>query len=320
MLLIFGAIVLLIGGMALITVSSDQAVKHCSYLAKALGISPLIIGLTLVSIGTDLSEIFNSIISSSMGHADVNIGDAVGSCLVQSTLIFGLLPILGGKFDVKRKEIIVMGICEVIALIVVYTTIEKGYITRMNALFMIGSLALYFLITYTYTKENAKERAAVLEIVEIQRKKSFHAIIAIVAFVGVAISAIIIVESVIYLSTLLMVDEFIISFFVLSIGTSLPELTVDISALRRKESKLAIGDIIGSCIVDSTLAIGIGQLFFPQQVNASLALPTILYTICASLFVFVFIAIRQKVDKKAGIALISLYILSFGLIFIFANF
>lgn len=312
-------IVLLVGGIALIIVSSGQAVKHCSYLAKALGISPFIIGLTIVSLGTDLSEIFNSIISSSLGHADVNIGDAIGSCLVQSTLIFGLLPILGGKFEVKRKEIIVMGICEIIALIILYSTIEKGYITRMNALFMMGSLILYFLITYTYTKENTKEKVATLEIVEVHRKKSFHAIIALVAFVGVAISALIIVESIIFLSTLLLVDEFIISFFVLSIGTSLPELTVDINALRRKESKLAVGDIIGSCIVDATLAIGIGQIFFPQEINASLALPTILYTIFASLIVFIFIGIRQKVDKKAGVVLISLYILSFGLIFLFSN-
>ncbi|MFX1397661.1 MAG: sodium:calcium antiporter [Promethearchaeota archaeon] len=316
MILAFLAVLLLIGGIFLITFSSGLAVKHSSYLAKALGISPLIIGLTLVSIGTDLSEIFNSIISSSMGHADIDIGDSIGSCLVQLTLVFGLLPILCGGFDVKRREVVIMGICQILALIVVYSIIEKGHVTTINALFMVGSLALYFLITYTYTKETVQEKAAVIEIIEIQRSKSYHATIAFVAFGSVAVSAYIIVQSVIYISNLLSIDEFIISFFMLSIGTSLPELAVDVNALRRKESKLALGDIIGSCIVDSTLSIGIGQLFFPQDVTASLATPTILYTIFASLIAFVFIAFRQKIDRKAGILLISLYFMSFSLFFL----
>lgn len=317
MIFVFIAVLGLIGGIVLITISSGKAVKHSSYLAKALGISPLIIGFTLVSIGTDLSEIFNSLISSSLGHADIDLGDSIGSGLVQLTLIFGLLPIICGNFDVKRREVIIMGICQILALIVVYSSIEKGYVTTINALFMVGSLALYFLITFTYTKETVQEKAAILEIIEVQKSKSYHATMALLAFSGVAVSAYLIVQSVIYISSLLSVEEFIISFFMLSIGTSLPELAVDINALRRKESKIALGDIIGSCIVDSTLSIGIGMVFFPQDINASLAIPTIFYTIIASLIAFSFIAYRQKVDKKAGVFLISLYLMSFGLLIFF---
>ena len=78
--------------------------KHSAALASSLGVSSLIIGITLVSIGTDVAEIFNSIISCAMGHGDIDVGDSVGSDLTQLTLIFGLLPILCGNFLVKRKQ------------------------------------------------------------------------------------------------------------------------------------------------------------------------------------------------------------------------
>ena len=78
---------------------------------------------------------------------------------------------------------------------------------------------------------------------------------------------------------------------------------------------MAIGDIIGSCIVDSTLSIGIGQVFFPQAVSAELAIPAILYTMFASIIVITLVSWRQKVDKKAGAIFLALYAMSFVVLF-----
>jgi len=309
------AILGLILGIIIISISSDRAIKHSSLLAKAMGVSPLIIGLTIVSIGTDLSEIFNSIISCALGHGDIDVGDSVGSDLTQLTLVFGLLPIICGTFYVNRKELIIMGICEILSLIVIYSVVEKGYITRINALFMVGSLVLYLTIIYNVTKETFIESGKIIEVTEIQKSKIYHIIIASIAFVGVTISAYTIVQSVIVISSYFHVHEYIISFFLVAVGTSLPELAVDINALRRRENQIAIGDIVGSCIVDSTLSIGIGQVLFPQAVSANLAIPTITYTIIASFIVFVVVAIRKKVDKPAGVLFISLYLLSYSLLF-----
>ncbi|MFX1495597.1 MAG: hypothetical protein ACFFBZ_15035, partial [Promethearchaeota archaeon] len=96
-----------------------------------------------------------------------------------------------------------------------------------------------------------------------------------------------------------------------------PELAVDINALRLKHHDIALGDIIGSCVVDSTLSIGIGQALFPQTVTASLAVPTILYTLVASFIVITLIAVRKKVDRRAGIVFIGLYVLSYLFFFSF---
>lgn len=309
------AIFILIGGIVLVIFSSKYAVKHSALLATALGISPLIIGVTLVSIGTDISEIFNSIISSSLGHGDINVGDSVGSDLAQLTLVFGLLPIVCGAFHINRKDIIILGSCEVLSLILIFTIVEKGYITRLNAIFMVSSLFIYMWLIYSTSKDSLEHRIEHLEISQPTKKKRYHLLIAAIGFGGVTISAFAIVQSVIFISQAMNVHEYIISFFVLAIGTSLPELVVDIHALRAGHHGIAIGDIVGSCIVDSTLSIGIGQVFFPQAVTAELAVPTVLYTLVVSIIVIITVAVRQKIDKKAGVFFILLYFGSYFLLF-----
>ena len=309
------AIYILIVGVVLVIFSSKYAVKHSALLATALGISPLIIGVTLVSIGTDISEIFNSIISCSLGHGDIDVGDSVGSDLTQLTLVFGLLPIVCGAFYINRRDIILLGSCEVLSLIVIFTIVEKGYITRLNAIFMVFSLFIYIWLIYNANKESIMHRVELIETIQPTKKKKFHLLIAVIGFGGVTISAYAIVRSVIYISEVIEVHEYIISFFVLAIGTSLPELVVDIHALRAGHHGIAIGDIVGSCIVDSTLSIGIGQVFFPQRVTASLAVPTVFYTLIVSIIVIITIAARRKIDKKAGVFFIFLYLSAYFLLF-----
>ena len=307
-------ILVFIGGIGLIAISSDIAVKHSATLASQLGISNLVIGVTLVAIGTDISEIFNSLIASSMGHADINVGDSIGSSLTQLTLIFGVLPFICGVFRVRRKEFLILGACNILALIVVYTVVEKGYITRLDAIFMVGSLVAYFFIIYQVTKNSIIEHID-LVITKDDKSKKYHAIMAAIGFLGIAISSYAIISSIVYISLELGIEEFIISFFFLSVATSLPELAVDITALKKKHYNIAIGDIIGSCIVDCTLSIGIGPIFWPQEVSAELAVPAVLFTIFASLIVIIVVSTRQKVDKKAGALFISLYVLSFIVLF-----
>ena len=321
MILLIYAILFLIGGFAIIIFSSLKAVKHSAILAAALGISPLIIGVTLVSVGTDIAEIFNSIISCSLGHGDIDVGDSVGSDLTQLTLVFGLLPLITGVIYVHRRDIIILGACEILSLIVIFSVVEKGYITRLNAILMVSSLGIYIWIIYNANKGSILQRAEMIEKMEAPKSKKYHLLIAVLGFGGVTLASYMIVNSVIILSSLLNIHEYIISFFIVALGTSLPELAVDINALRMGHHSIAIGDIVGSCIVDSTLSIGIGQVLFPQDwpggVTASLAVPTVLYTLVASLIVFILVAARRKIDKKAGILFILLYFTSYVFLFSF---
>ena len=299
-------------GLALLVYSSNKAIDHSIKIALEWGITPFVTGLILVSIGTDFPEIVNSIVSSSIGHADISLGDSLGSVLTQMTLVIGLLPFLGKKFKVDRKKIAIIGACEVLALILAVSIAEKGYITRINALFLVASWPIFLLLIRNATTKKSKENKSQTEI---HLKRHFrHLLLAALGFIGVSIGAYVVVQSVIQLSAAFHVSEFLISFFVLAIGTSLPELVVDLTAIRKGQFELAIGDAIGSCIVDASVSIGIGQLFFPQIVSGQTAMITGLYAIFGSIVVILTLALRKKLDKKAGALFILIYLLSYVLL------
>ena len=302
----------LILGLALLVYSSNKAIDHSIKIALEWGITPFVTGLILVSIGTDFPEIVNSIVSSSIGHADISLGDSLGSVLTQMTLVIGLLPFLGKKFKVDRKKIAIIGACEVLALILAVSIAEKGYITRINALFLVASWPIFLLLIRNATTKKSKEKRGPTKILV---KKHFrHLLVAALGFIGVSIGAYVVVQSVIQLSATFHVSEFLISFFVLAIGTSLPELVVELTAIRKGQFELAIGDAIGSCIVDASVSIGIGQLFFPQIVSGETAMITGLYAIFGSIVVILTLALRKKLDKKAGALFILIYLLSYVLL------
>lgn len=302
----------LLAGIALLAYSSDKAVEHSASLASRLGISPLMIGLVIVSLGTDLPEIFNSIISSAIGHGNINVGDSLGSVLAQITLVLGIIAILGVTFKVKREEIIVIGACEMLALIAAVSIVEKGYISRMNALFLVAAWPLLMFIIRSIMKKDHS-------IIGSDRKLYHHVAIAVIGYLGIAAGAYIVINSVIALSAALKIDEYIISFFVVGIGTSLPELVVDLTAIRKRQYELAIGDAIGSCIVDASLAIGIGPLVAlnsPVMVSGRLAETTGLYALLASIIVILTLALRRRLDKKAGVLFIIVYGFSYATLYV----
>jgi cation:H+ antiporter len=146
-----------------------------------------------------------------------------------------------------------------------------------------------------------------------------HLTIAMLGFVGVAVGALAVVQSVIMLSDNLGIPEFFISFFVLGIGTSIPELVVDFTAIRRRQYEFAIGDILGSCIVDATISVSIGQFLFPTPVfveSSGRSILLALYTIIASATVILTLSLRKKIDKKAGILFVLVYSISYVLFFL----
>lgn len=306
-------IVALIIGLFVMIYAAEKSVDHSVLLASALGIPPLIIGLLFVSIGTDLPEIVNSIVAAGLGHLDIDVGDSIGSVMTQLTLVFGIITFVAKKpFKIDKKIMFVMGSCLLLSLLLVYSTVESGFITRINALFMIGGLPIYMmLINSIVGSKPAVDRSPQIEV-----KKVRHLIFALISFIGIAIGSYFVVTSVIEISTIFNIPDYIISFFAVAIGTSLPELVVDVKAIRKGETALAYGDIIGSCIVDATLSIGIGAFIFPQRVSDKLANTAILYTIIASFIVLLLLTLRGTIDRKAGIILISLYFLSYIILFL----
>lgn len=139
--------------MAVLILSANNAVGHSVNIASALRFPPLMIGLIVVSMGTDFPEMVNSFVSSSLGHGDINVGDSFGSVLAQMTLIFGLVALVGRQIKVDRNVVMTLGAAEILALIASLSMVEKGYITLMNAFFLVVSWPILLLLTRSIAKD-----------------------------------------------------------------------------------------------------------------------------------------------------------------------
>ncbi len=294
-------ILAIVAGLALAMLGSRRALVHISAIAAGTRIPPFFLGITLVAIGTDMPEIANSIASSLSGHGDLNVGDSIGSATAQVTLVLSLFPILGGAFAVKRNEIGLIGGVTLLSVAMSVVLISDGDLSRSDAAILI----LAWLMTSVAMWRQGTLRNPTLE--ETEGGKLYHAVVALTYLLLVGVGATLAVKAFTELSILFSVPEYLISFFGASIGTSLPELFVDVTAIRKGEHQLAIGGIFGASLIDSTLSLAIGPLIAPTAVTASLAIRGGIVAMAAVAFATILLALAGRHSMKTGLLLLLAY-------------
>jgi len=240
------------------------------------------------------------------------VGTSIGSAFAQLTLILGIIALFQRCFEVNKKEVAIIGVSILFASILSFFLILDSYISRLDGLFLIISWVLIILIIRRIAKKDfsCPPRRA------IKRKGSgYNLLIVILGFIGIAIGTYLVIDSILEITRILNISEFIASFFIASIGTSLPELTVTLTALRKGQQEIAIGDIMGSSLLDASISIGIGPLIFPTPISGGPAIATWVYIIMAVFIVTLLLSLKGKVDKKVGIICLSLYLFSYSLLF-----
>ncbi len=300
MIVVFVLVMVL--GFAGMVLASRRAVESATGLTAGTQIPPFFVGITLLAIGTDLPEIANSIAASVSGHGDVAMGDSLGSVVTQATLVLGLLPLLAGALIVPRSGVGPTGAFTVVGLGVVALVASDGRIGRPDALVLMLVWVIGSVVIYRETTRNQQ-----LTMSERAESRFRLVVTTLVALVVVGVSAMIALWAIVGLAEALDAPEFLISFFVASIGTSLPELAFDVTAVRRGAVALAIGDVMGSSFVDSTLAPGIGPLIAPTEVTADLVVTAAVAAMVAIAIVTVMMRRIRQHDWRTGIILLALY-------------
>lgn len=302
----------IIAGFGIMILASKKIIHHVSKLAYGLSIPPFILGITLVAVGTDLPEIANSIMSSLAGYGDMVVGDPIGSVMTQITLVLGLMPLVAGAFDIKRGRIMLISILTIAALGIGAFLFIDGYLSRLDG---VALLLTWIIFTFIAVKFSTPLSEPVLQAPE--SRKVFHAFVSIFYILLLLAGAGAAVKGIIELAELAKIPKYIISFFGSSLGTSMPELVVNIIAFRNGKKGLALGDILGSCMVDATLAISIGPLIAPTVITAALAVRGSILTMVIVFVATGVIALRQKHDYRTGLLLLCLY--AFAYYFILAH-
>jgi len=301
------AVLVLIAGFGLAVWSSAQAVGHLRILSARTSIPPFFLGVTLVALGTDLPEIANSIVSSYTGHGDLNAGDSVGSVLTQATLVLGLLPLLAGPFEIRRMRVFVVATATMVALGLGIFVMRDSYLSRMDG----GVLILSWLVGSLIIVRHLTPASEQVEIVE-EHSGFYHTALSLVFLALIGVGATAAVRALVTLSTLLSVPEYVLAFVVGALGTSLPELVFDVTAIRSGLNDMAIGDVLGSSWVDATVSLGIGPLLFPVVVSGAEAVRGSLIALVAIGLVALILPLSKRHTRVKGVALILVYLLAYA--------
>jgi cation:H+ antiporter len=264
---------LLVGGLVTLIVGAELLVRGASRLAAALGISPLVIGLTVVAFGTSSPELAVSVQSAFRGSADVAIGNVVGSNIFNILLILGISAIITPLIvhsQLLRLDVpIMVGIS-----ILMFLLALDGSIGLLDGLLLFGLLILYIGWSIRQSrKESAEiqdEYASEYAITNGARRHIFKNLF----FVAVGLGLLIVgsdwlVQGAVSLARLFNISNLVIGLTIVAMGTSLPEVATSIMAAIKQERDIAVGNVIGSNIFNIMAVIGLSGIVSPAGVEVS---------------------------------------------------
>lgn len=342
--MLFIQIILIIVGFVLLIKGADVLVEGAESIAKRLHIPEIIIGLTIVSIGTSMPELFVSIQSATKGLSDIAIGNVIGSNICNLLLILGLAAIIKPiKFQKNTKKIEIPLLLIITIMLLVLSNINLE-ISRIDSGILL--LGLIIFISYTifiakkgteiYTEEQKieetktqeeKAKTKTEEPKELIKKEELKkqniklniksSIYIIIGIIGLKIGGDLIVNNATLIATAIGLSEKIIGLTIISIGTSLPEIVTTIVAAKKGETDLALGNVIGSNMFNILLILGVSGMITPINYLASYNIQfAILIIATIILLLFPYIGKKDEMTRKNGIIYILLYIMYMITVFI----
>lgn len=310
-------ILLLAVGIALVLFGAEYFVFGSSLIAKRFGIPKLIIGLTIVAIGTSSPELAVNVISSISGHNDLALGNILGSNIANVFLIFGVSMLFVKSIHISKESLNQVALSVIVAvfllLISVVLNIGEKSISSTEGVVLILSGLVYWMYLYKLTKSD-KER---LEADEIDHNKlekiksNWHVgLITLVSLGGLLLGSHFVTNGAVFIAKALGISELVIAGTVVAVGTSLPELVTSIHAIKQKHYDLMIGNIVGSNIMNTLFILGASAAInkIPVSKEAVFYLHFALLTVVMLLVGFTF-PNRQKFGRPTGIFFLILYII-----------
>ena len=304
------SIFFIIVGFALLIVSADLLVDGASGIARKFHIPEIIIGLTIVSIGTSMPELFVSITSALDGYSDMAIGNIIGSNLSNLLLILGLSAIIKPVVFQKETRLYEIPMCLIFTIILMCFCNSENGISRKEAIILL--LLFCFFIGYTIFMGKRESKNSIIEINVNESKKNNtikDIILIVLGIVGLKIGGDLAVNNAVDVANYFNISEKIISLTILAVGTSLPELVTSVTAAIKGNSDIAIGNIIGSNIFNILLIIGVSALIKPITYNVTYNFDlSILLLSTIILAIFPFIPPKEKMSRSNGIIYFLMYI------------
>ena len=311
--------ILIIIGFVLLIKGADFLVEGSSDIAKRFHIPEIVIGLTIVSIGTSLPELLVSLNSATKGYSDMSLGNVIGSNICNLLLILGTSASIRRLKLKKETRYIEVPLCILYTIIFTLLCNTSNMITRVEAVILILMFSAF--IGYTVAMgikgEKYDEEAPIDEDDDVEKAAKEkdpgslwrNVIQILIGIVALKFGGDFIVDNAIIIAEFFNISEKIISLTIIAIGTSLPELVTSVVAALKGSSDISVGNIIGSNIFNMTFIIGVAALIKPITFNIEYNIDLIiLFVASIGLFLFQYIPPKNMMSKRNGVMYLAGYV------------
>lgn len=308
------AAALLVIGLVLLVYGADRLVFSAAILCRSLGIPPLIIGMTIVGIGTSLPELIVSFTAATHGQMDMAVGTAMGSNITNILLILGgaaLLHPLTVHSNLVRRELPLMLLVTLLSGIILC----DYQLSRVDGVALIAFALLYLLFIIRIARRAERDNSDTLtreQLAELPRDDSGNT----VAFLWLAVALIIlpmstrmVIDNATVIADYFGVSELVIGLTIISVGTSLPELATVIAGALKGEDDIAIGNLIGSNIYNLAIVLGLPALLQPEEFDSA-AFERDYWVMLgvSALFMLICLQRSRRIGRRAGAILLTGFI------------
>jgi cation:H+ antiporter len=298
------------GGLIILLVGGDVLVRGAVALAQRLGVTPLLIGLTVVGFGTSAPELVVSVNAALDGAPEIAIGNVVGSNIANILLVLGLpaliYPIACNAGGLRRDNALMLVVSVGFALLC-----QRGVIGRFEGMGMVALLVSFLLWSYhNAMRGNGGAEAIANEIADLagqSRSLAMSAVLVLVGFVGLVAGAKLLVDGAVAIARQAGLSEAVIGLTLVAVGTSLPELATSLVAALRRQGDIAIGNVVGSNLFNILGIMGVTAIVRPVPVPVSFQVFDLWMMLGAALLTLPFILRRSSIGRVSGVVFLAIY-------------
>ena len=302
-------------GFVLLYYGANWLVDNAKRIAFVLGVSPFVIGLTIVAFGSSAPEAALAVMSSK--SADIVLGNVVGSNIVNIGLGVGLSALifpLSTRFDTVRFEVWVMLLAALLITIIAWF----GIFELPHGLLLMALIFLFIYVVYRSSQNDPLKEVvdATVDSDADRANLGRYIIMTVVGLAALILGANVFVDGAVVLADMLNVSELVIGLIVVALGTSLPELSICIVAALKKETEIILSNIIGSNIFNALFVLGLGAVVAPIAVPSSMLSLDFPVMILLSILLAVAIRTYGVVSRKEGALLLTIYLAYVAFLFL----
>ena len=305
-------ILFVLGGLLGLVLGGDYLVRGAVALSQRIGLSPLVIGLTIVGFGTSTPELVTSVQAAMLGAPDIALGNVVGSNIANILLILGVAAVIA-PFAINRRSFARDGSVMLAASVLCLGAVLLGRVDRVAGAICIAGLAAYLIYTFRSDRNSAAEVAEPLP----DQVQVWLALVWLLGGLALTIfSARFLVIGAVALAQAVGLSEAVIGLTIVAVGTSMPELVTSVIAARRGQSDVALGNVVGSNIFNILGVLGVTAVIQPVGVAAQIATLDIWIMLAATGALIACGAFGGRVTRGQGTVFILAYLGYIGVLLV----